>query len=458
MVPAQSRADGPLAQMDQVLHEGGLLQIGTPGQKAEGWRRVIVELGRIGNDVAEIFVQERIVRFDPEFELVTATHRGDGALEVSLAEKIVLNDFDGRGVVVGIEIVGVVAHHPVQIHHHIGRKNMLIADDAHGLDVVGGLALRAQRRRRVKGENVVRCLLHKFVRQLVARKFVAHDQAEPIVGRQLPLVMQRKIAQRAGVGKILRHHWVQVVVGHAPAGAGAQRVFPPDILALGERAGGAKAPTRQHDLPVKALGRILQRIHFHDAAHLAAVFRGNSGGVNADRLHVIRFDLRTKTGRTVIGERNTVDHELCLVFGATRMQHGVAFVQPAGLRIHHILDGASGDGTEPVLNRVGANLADRAGLIGIDQGVGCDDRDGLIHRRQLELNHQFGGNRGTNLDGLRHRRKSRGADFQTVDAVGQALHIEDTLIAAAERISILVGVAAERDGDLHAETGRIGDL
>ena len=51
------------------------------------------------------------------------------------------------------------------------------------------------------------------------------------------------------------------------------------------------------------------------------------------------------------------------------MQNGIAFIQPAGLRIDQILQGAPGNGAEAILDEVGADLAHRAGLIGINQCI-----------------------------------------------------------------------------------------
>ena len=376
---------------------------------------------------------------------MAAMHGGDTALEISFAKEIVLEDLDRRGLRVGIEIIGVVANHSAKIGHHVGRKRVLVADDAHGFDIVGGLALPGG-------------LLQQFVGNVVARNLMPDRQVQAIVRREIALITQRKIAERSGIGKILGHHRIEIVVGHAAAGAGAQSIISPDVLPLGEGAGRIKTSAGEHHLPVKSGVGILQRVHFHDAAQLAPVFRGNARGVDAHRLHVVRFDLGTEARRAIVRERNAVDHELRLVFRAARMQHGVAFIEPARLGVHQILQRTPGDRTEAVLNRVGADLADCAGLIGIDQGVGSGDGNGLIHGGQLELDHKFGGNRGTNLDHFRNRSESGLRNFQPIQAVRQALYLQPPLLAGAERILILVGVTRQRDSDFHPETSRIGNL
>ena len=49
-----------------------------------------------------------------------------------------------------------------------------------------------------------------------------------------------------------------------------------------------------------------------------------------------------KLGRAVIGQRYAVDDELGLILRASGMEDGVAFVEPAGLGVDQILQGAAG--------------------------------------------------------------------------------------------------------------------
>ena len=61
---------------NQVLHEGRLFEIGPlslagiSAREAEGQRRAVVELRRIGDDVVEVLVQPSIVGFDSHLPLV----------------------------------------------------------------------------------------------------------------------------------------------------------------------------------------------------------------------------------------------------------------------------------------------------------------------------------------------------------------------------------------------------
>src|SRR5579862_3395201 len=122
--------------MDQVLQEGGLLQIRAVGKEGEGWRGAVIKPGWIGDDVSEILVQESVVRFYSEFKFVAAMNRGDRALEISFVEEIVLKNLDGRGIWIRVEIVGVIANHAAQIGHYIPRKDMLVGNDPYRFDVV----------------------------------------------------------------------------------------------------------------------------------------------------------------------------------------------------------------------------------------------------------------------------------------------------------------------------------
>ena len=116
------------------------------------------------------------------------------------------------------------------------------------------------------------------------------------------------------------------MVGHAAAGAEPQRIFAPNVLPLGERPGRVKAAAGKHYLPVKACLRILQCINLDHASHFAAILRRKAGGIDAHRLHVVRFNLRSEAGRTIIRKRNAIHHKLSLILRTARMQHGIAFV------------------------------------------------------------------------------------------------------------------------------------
>ena len=128
-----------------------------------------IELGGIGDEVVEVLVKEGVVGFDAELPLVASVIGGERCFEVAFAKAIVLEDFDGRGLRVGSEVAGVVAHHAAQVKERLRGQDVLPGGDAHGLEVVGGLALAGG-------------LLDGFVGQVVARDFVAYVQRKAVGG------------------------------------------------------------------------------------------------------------------------------------------------------------------------------------------------------------------------------------------------------------------------------------
>ncbi len=158
---------------------------------------------------------------------------------------------------------------------------------------------------------------------------------------------------------------------HISSCADRERVVPPAILRLSEGAGRVEAATRKNGFAMQALLFVAKSIDFDDAAHLAPIFSRNAGGVNRERVHILCFNFGAEAGRTIVGEWNAVDHELRLVLGASGMKHGVAFIEPARLRIDEIGHGAP-------RNRGGARgdflliqVIGRAGLLGIEQRDLC---------------------------------------------------------------------------------------
>lgn len=118
-------------------------------------------------------------------------------------------------------------------------------------------------------------------------------------------------------------------------------------------------------MAMKTRLRILYGIDLDHAAHFPAVFGRNSGGVDAERLDLVGFNLRSKARRAIVGEGNAVHHELRLILGAAGMEHGVPFIEPARLRVNEVLQGASRNRVEAVLDTGRANLIDIAGLLRI---------------------------------------------------------------------------------------------
>ena len=201
---------------------------------------------------------------------------------------------------------------------------MLVGDGAHGFEIVGVLELTGG-------------LLQLFVGDFVAGEFVADAEADAVAISEVTFVADGEIAGGALVGEVLRDDGIEVVAGHVAAGGDAQNIFAPLILAFRECAGGVEAAAGEDDLAVETVAEVAGGVDFDHAAHLAAVFGREVGGEDAERLNVVGFDFGAEAGRAVVLKRNAVDDDLGLIFGAAGVEHGVAFVDPAGLGVDEIL-------------------------------------------------------------------------------------------------------------------------
>jgi len=250
---------------------------------------------------------------------------------------------------------------------------VLVRDGAHGLDVVGVLALTGG-------------LLHQLVGDIVARDLVTDDHAEIVILSEIAAVVEGKVAEGTGVGVVLGNDWIEVMVCLAAAGTATKSVFTPHVLSTGEAVGTAEAATAKDDLPVKAGLGIALGVDFDDAAHLAAVLGGKAGGIDAQRFDVVGFDFGAEAGGAIVGEWDSVDDELRLIFGASRMKDCVALIEPSGLGVNQILNGAAGERAQALLDAISGDLVDGASLIRVDQSVGGCDGDRFAYRFQLKLN------------------------------------------------------------------------
>ena len=73
VIPAKAGADGPFAETDFVLDEGGLLEVGLVAGEGVGLRRVGIELGGVGDEVVEALVEKGGVGLDADFDFVAAS-------------------------------------------------------------------------------------------------------------------------------------------------------------------------------------------------------------------------------------------------------------------------------------------------------------------------------------------------------------------------------------------------
>ena len=70
VVPAQTRADGPIAKTDKILDESGLLEAGTISGEVKGGGRAGIELGEVRDYIAELLAKKGRVRLDASFPLL----------------------------------------------------------------------------------------------------------------------------------------------------------------------------------------------------------------------------------------------------------------------------------------------------------------------------------------------------------------------------------------------------
>ena len=79
------------------------------------------------------------------------------------------------------------------------------------------------------------------------------------------------------------------------------------------------------------------------------------------------------------------------------MEDGVAFVDPAGLGVDEVLEGAAGEGVFTVFNLLGADAVDAAGAVGVDEGIGLVDLDGAAGGGEGEFGGEVGGGGGADF-------------------------------------------------------------
>src|SRR5271165_50624 len=159
MVPTDTCAYGPVPEADQILNESRLLQVWPIAHKAERRRRSGVELRGIGDYVGEALVQEDVIRLDTDLPLLPAAVNGNRSFEISFGKAVALESNDGCGQQIRRQAVRVVAYHPSQVAHNVGREQMLIRDDSHVLVDVAILPLASG-------------LLHLLVRYIKAGQFM----------------------------------------------------------------------------------------------------------------------------------------------------------------------------------------------------------------------------------------------------------------------------------------------
>ena len=196
--------------------------------------------------------------------------------------------------------------------------------------------------------------------------------------------------------------------------------------------------------------RILQSVDLNHASHFSAILGWDTRRINAQRLHIVRVDSGPEARRAIVSQRNAIDHKLRLVLRAARMQHGISLIQPAWLRVHQVLQGASWNRTKPRFDLVRADLADGAGLVGIDQRIRRGDRHGFLHRRELKLKGIFGRDGGMNVNRICSVCKSRVLHFNLIYAIRQPLHRQVPVLIGGQGSPIPASLADDLYGCPHA--------
>lgn len=300
-------------------------------------------------------MEELVVRLNACLPLLMATIGSDAGIEVDVFEVVVLRDIHRPRGRVGIEVERVVTCHAAHRHHRIGRKNVFVGEDADGFKVVVGLQLapwnvHAIIRGRVRTGTSIRIvaiwhvsavLLDQLIGNRVASEFVTGDHREMILRRELSLIIQRELSCGAVVGVVFGGWSIEIVVRHVSCPAEPHRIFPPSVFVLRFNPARGIAASKQSELPVKARLFVLDRIDHHHATERATILGRNACGVNRHGLYVVRLNRWAKTGRTVIGKWDAVDHKLRLIFGSSGVKDSVSFVEPAWFRVDQVLNGAA---------------------------------------------------------------------------------------------------------------------
>ena len=245
---------------------------------------------------------------------------------------------------------------------------------------------------------------------------------------------------------------------HVPRGAATHGVVSPGVLGAGESARGVEASAGKNGLSVKPGLGVVECIDFNDPTHLPPVFRRNAGGVNGERVNIVGLDLGTKTGRTIVGKRDAIDDKLRLIFGTTRMQHRIAFIKPAGLRVDQVGQGAARQRRGTLRYGFGVNVVDRGGAFGIEESGGGGDVHGSADRSNTELDDVFRRQRRLDIDQSVVSSEPGLMNFETIDAEGKITNDREARVIGGKRAVELNRVVRQIDESLNRITIGTNDL
>ena len=156
-------------------------------------------------------------------------------------------------------------------------------------------------------------LLNEFIRNQVTRNFAPDVNDQPVIAGEVALVGRGKIGGSSGVGKVLRHDRIEIVLRVRAGGRHGNRIVPARLLQPSVARQRVVAAAGCNQFAMQAGISLAARVELHYAAHLAAILRRKSSGVNAHRFEIVGFNLRAKAGRPIIRQRNSIDNELRLI-------------------------------------------------------------------------------------------------------------------------------------------------
>ena len=287
---------------------------------------------------------------------------------------------------------------------------------------------------------------------------MADGESQTVFRSEIPLISQREVSGSTAIGVVLRDYGIQITRGHIAGGAGAEGVRSPSVLSAGEGSGGIEAAAGKDYLAVQAGVSVVGSVEFDDAAHFAAVLGGNSGGVDGKGVDVIGFDFGTEAGGAIVGEGNTIDNVLSLIFRAAGVENGAAFEEPSRLGVDEVGERAAGEGSWTVGNSPGVEMVDGGGALGIEQGGFGGDVDGSAEGGDIQFDEIVGGERGMNFDQAIVGRERFAVDLKAVGGEGKIADDEGAGIIGGEGAVELQGVTGELDGGFEGEAVGAGDF
>src|SRR5215472_9274120 len=111
MIPAHPEAGCPVSQADQILNKCRLLERRATSSKPKRRRGVGIKIGSIGDHIAELLVQKRIIRLHADLPFLPTMVYGYRPLEIHFPKIVVEKSDDRRGKRIRCESIRVVPHH-----------------------------------------------------------------------------------------------------------------------------------------------------------------------------------------------------------------------------------------------------------------------------------------------------------------------------------------------------------